>query len=37
MKELIAEYGVSIAIMIIGLGLVAGMSYLLNYLSAIPL
>ena len=37
MKDLIAEYGVSIAILIIGMGIVAGMSYLLNYLSALPL
>ena len=37
MKDLIAEYGVAIAIMIMGLGIVAGMSYLLNYLSALPL
>ena len=37
MKELLAEYGTTIALAAMGAALLTGLFHLLNYLSALPL
>ena len=36
MKELIAEYGMTVAFVAIGIAIIAGFNVLLNYISALP-